>query len=110
MLTSCVTVPVTPGATVKVAVVMVVGSIACAKVAAITVLGQTPADPSGGVTETGGGAGTQAAALVVKVHTKLLANAFPVISCAPVVMVAVYSVLNVSGAAGVKMAVSLEAS
>ena len=88
-VTSPVTVPVTPGATVKVVVLMVVGSMACGKVAAITVLGQTPADALGGVTEIGDAAGTHITALVVKVHTKLLARLLPYMSCAAVVMVAV---------------------
>jgi hypothetical protein len=89
LVASPVTVPVTPGATVKVVVLMVVGSIACGKVAAMTVLGHTPAEASGGVTETGGAGGKQAAALVVKVQTKLLARLLPYKSCALVVIVAV---------------------
>jgi|ERR1017187_878646 hypothetical protein len=68
---SRVTTPVTPGATVKVVVLMVTGFIASLNVAVITVLGQTPAAPFRGVTEitVGGGGGAHAAAAVVKVHT-----------------------------------------
>ena len=42
---------------VKVVALIVVGSIACGKVAATTVLGHIPAEPLGGVTETGGAGG-----------------------------------------------------
>jgi hypothetical protein len=83
---------------------------ACGKVAATTVLGQIPEEPSGGVTEVGGAGGRHSVAPVVKVHTKLLASAVPNMFCAPVVMVAVYSVLTTRLADGVKIAVSLEAS
>src|ERR1700680_2108392 len=51
---SWVTVPVTPGVTVKVVMLMVAGSIACGKMAATTMLGHTPAEPLGGTTEIGG--------------------------------------------------------
>ena len=54
---SWVTVPVTPGVTLKVIAFIVAGSIACGKVAATTMLGHTPAEPSGGVTEIGGAGG-----------------------------------------------------
>lgn len=68
---SRVTVPVMPGATVKVVVLMVTGFIASLNVAVITVLGHTPTAPLGGVTEStvGGGGAVHAAAAVVKVHT-----------------------------------------
>jgi hypothetical protein len=89
---------------------IVVGSIAWGNVAAITVLGQIPVEMLGGVTEIGAAGGTHAVALVVKVHTALLARPLPYMSCAPVVIVAVYSVLNARALAGVKIAVSLEAS
>ena len=56
-VTSGVTVPVTPGDTVKVVGLMVAGSIACGKVALTTVLGHIPAEPLGGVTEMGGAGG-----------------------------------------------------
>lgn len=110
LLGSWVTVPVTPGATVKVAGVTVAGSMAWGNVAEITVFWHTPTAALGGPTETGGTGGRHATAAVVKVHTKLLANAFPNMSCAAVVIVAVYSVLRARGFAGVKIAVSLDAS
>jgi uncharacterized protein (DUF58 family) len=74
------------------------------------VVGQIPVERLGGVTETGAAGGTHAVALVVKVHTALLARLLPYMSCAPVVIVAVYSVLKARLRAGVKIAVSLEAS
>jgi len=51
LVVSCVTIPTTPGATVKVVALMVAGFIALLKVAVITALGQTVA-PLTGVTET----------------------------------------------------------
>jgi hypothetical protein len=68
-------------------VLIVEGFIASLKVAVTTVLGQTPDEPFGGVTETTVGA--HRLAPVVKVHTKLLASALPNVSLAPVVIVAV---------------------
>src|ERR1700687_1582653 len=84
---SWVTVPVTPGVTVKVVMLMVAGSIACGKMAATTMLGQTPAEPLGGITERGGGGAWHGWAPVVKVHTKSLASTLPNRSRAPVVIV-----------------------
>lgn len=114
LVPSWVTVPdtgVVPGPVkVKVAVLMVAGFIAWGKVAATTVLGQIPLEPSGGVTEVGGAGGTQSLAPVVKVQTKLLASAVPNMFWAPVVMVAVNKVPTVRLAEGVKIAVSLGAS
>src|SRR3984957_14495965 len=81
---SWVTVPVTPGVTVKGVALMVAGAIACGKVAATTMLGHPPAEPLGGVTETGGAGGWHGFAPVVKVHTKLAARVLPNMSCAPV--------------------------
>jgi hypothetical protein len=89
LVTSEVTVPVTPGVTVKVVVLMVAGSIACGKVAATIVLGHIPPEPLGGVTEVGGAGTRHGVARVVNVQTKLLANAMPYASVAPVVIVAV---------------------
>lgn len=68
---SSVTVPVTPGATVKVVMLMVTGFIASLNVAVITALGHTPTAPLGGVAEitAGGGGVAHAEAAVVKVHT-----------------------------------------
>ena len=114
MVPSWVTVPLTdvvPGPLkVKVVVLIVAGSMACGKTAATTVLGQIPLETFGGVTEVGGAGGRQSVAAVVKVHTKLLASAVPNMFCAPMVIVAVYSVLTARLADGVKIAVSLEAS
>ena len=70
-------------------------------------LGQTPTETVGGVTEITVG-GTQLP--VVKVHTKLLARAMPYSSVAPVVIVAVYAVVARRALDGVKVAVLLDAS
>jgi hypothetical protein len=80
-----------PGAVnVKVVVLIVEGSIASLKVATTTVLGHMPLAPLGGVTEiTVGGPDEHVVLPVVKLHTKLLANAMPFASVAPVVIVAV---------------------
>ena len=88
---SRVTIPVTPGDTVKVRVLIVTGFMASLKVAVTTVFGHTPSAPFRGATEitAGGGGPGQAVAAVVKVHTKLLASALPNESVAPVVIVAV---------------------
>ena len=51
LVESCVMVPVTPGATIKVVALMVEGFIALLKVTVTTELGQTPAAPLRGVTE-----------------------------------------------------------
>lgn len=89
---------------VKVAVLMVAGFIARLKVAVTTVLGQIPVIPFRGVTEITVG-GAHSALLVVNVHTKLLASALPNVSFAPVVIVAVYKVVNARALGGVKVAV-----
>jgi hypothetical protein len=77
-----------PDVTVNVVVVMEAGFIASLKVAVTTVLGQMPVARLGGVTESTTG-GAQGVLLVVKLHTKLLANGLPKVSVAPVVIVAV---------------------
>src|SRR6202035_368025 len=97
---SWVMVPVTPGATVKVAAVMVATFMASLKVAVTTVLEQTPVDALGGVTETTVGGGLHPLAAVVKVQRKLLARALPNRSLAPVVMVAEETVLTARGLEG----------
>src|ERR1700736_173442 len=109
-VTSGVIVPVTPGLTVKVVALRVEGSIACGKVATITVSGHAPEDALGGVTALGGPGIRQGLALVVKLHTKLAARALPYMSVAPVVIVAVYAVPSASVAVDVRVAVSLGAS
>ena len=57
LLTSGVMVPVMPGVTVKVVMLIVEGSIACGKVTATKVLGHSPTEPLGGVSEMGGAGG-----------------------------------------------------
>jgi hypothetical protein len=85
---------------VKVAAVIVAGSIASLNVAEIAALTATPIAPLAGTVETtvGGGA-------VVKVHTKFAANAAPVGSFAPVVIEAVYEAPVARGVDGVNVAV-----
>jgi hypothetical protein len=96
---------VEPGpARVKVVVLMLEGCIAALKVAVTNVLGQMPPVLLAGATETTVGA-AHAVALVVKVHVKLLANAVPDASWAPVVIVPVYSVFSTRALDGVKVAV-----
>ena len=104
VLPAYVTVPATgvvPGpVTVKVAALIVAGFMTSLNVAEIAVLTATAAAPFAGTVEMtlGGGA-------VVKVHTKLAASAAPAGSFAPVVMVAVNTVLLGRTAVGVKVAV-----
>jgi hypothetical protein len=99
-----VTVPptgVAPGPTkVNVAELIVAGFIASLNVAEIAVLTLTPVVPLAGTVETTVGAGA-----VVKVHTKLAASAAPVRFFAPVVMVAVNTVLVARTLIGVNVAV-----
>jgi hypothetical protein len=92
---------------VKVVVLIEEGFIASLKVAVTTVLGQTPGVPLGGVSEITVG-GAHNAPLVVKVHPKLLANALPNVSVAPVVIAAVYKVFSARALDGVKVAVKPE--
>jgi hypothetical protein len=84
---------------VKVAALIVAGFIGSLNVADTEVLTSTPVAPIIGTVETTVGA------LVVKLHTKLLASAFPDVSVAPVVIVAVYTVLAAKAAIGVNVAV-----
>jgi hypothetical protein len=97
------TVPITgvaPGPVkVKVAALIVAGFIGSLNVADTGVLTGTPVAPIVGTVETTVGAP------VVKVHTKLLASAFPSVSVAPVVIVAVYTVLAAKATTGVNVAV-----
>lgn len=98
------TVPATgvaPGpVTVKVAALMVAGSMAALNVAEIGVLTATALAKFAGIVETTVGAGA-----VVKVHTKLAARPTPAESFAPVVIVALNKVLLARTAVGVKVAV-----
>ena len=79
---------------------IVAGFIGALNVAEMSVFTATAGAPFTGTVETtlGGGA-------VVKVHTKLAVSGAPVGSCAPVVMVAVNSVLFARRAVGVNVAV-----
>jgi len=99
-----VTVPATgvaPGpVTVNVVALIVAGFMASLKVAEMGVLTATPVAPLIGTVET-----TVGAAAVVKVQTKLAASPAPVRSFAPVVIVAVNTVLAASVVAGVNVAV-----
>jgi hypothetical protein len=99
-----VTVPATgvaPGpAKVNVAALIVAGFMASLNVAEIVVLAATPVAPLTGTVET-----TVGAAAVVKVQTKLAASPAPVRFLAPVVIVAVNTVLVASVVVGVNVAV-----
>ena len=75
-----------PAVKVKVVVLMVAGFIASLKTAATTEAEQTPTAPLLGDPDSTVG-GAQASPEVVKPHVKLLANATPNESAAPVVMV-----------------------
>jgi hypothetical protein len=98
-----VTAPITgmaPGPVkVNVAALIVAGFMASLNVAETAVLTGTPVAPIVGTVETTVGAP------VVKLHEKLLASAFPTVSVAPVVIVAVYTVLAAKDAIGVNVAV-----
>ena len=92
---------VAPGpVTVKVPALMVDAFIGALNVAETRVLTGTAAAPFTGTVET-----TVGGAAVVKVHTKLAASAAPVLSFAPVVIVAVYTVEVARSAASVNVAV-----
>jgi hypothetical protein len=99
-----VTVPATgvaPGPVkVNVAALIVAGFMGPLKVAETVVLTATPVAPLTGTVET-----TVGAAAVIKVHTKLAASPAPVRFVAPVVIVAVNTVLVASVVVGVKVAV-----
>ena len=98
------TVPVTgvaPGpVSVKVAEVIVAGSMAWLNVAEIGVLTATSVAALAGIVET-----TVGGTVVVKVRVKLTANGAPVGSLAPVVIVSVYRVPVARRADGVNLAV-----
>src|ERR1700724_1753173 len=82
-------VPLTPGATVKVAELMLAAFMASLKLTVTTLLEQTPDEALGGLTEATTGAGLHPLAAVVKRQTKLLARALPKRSRTPVVIAAV---------------------
>ena len=83
----------------------VAGFIATLKVAVRAWLMGTPVAPFAGVVEIT--AGKVGAGTVLKLHTKLLASALPARSVAPVVIVAVSTVLSGSRAVGVNVATVL---
>lgn len=78
-----------PLLTVKVLPVMVAGSIGSLNVAVMAVLRETPAAPLAGLTDVTEGAVASVVVPVVKVQLKGAARGVPVVSFAPVVMVAV---------------------
>jgi hypothetical protein len=107
VLPASVTVPATgvaPGpVTVKVVPLMVAAFIASLNVAEMVVFTATAVAPFVGTVETT--VGGTAVAAVVNVHTKLTASEVPAGSFAPVVMVAVNTVLLARTADGVNVAV-----
>ena len=96
-------IPVTPGLTVKVVVLMVEVFIASLKVAVITASEHTPVAPLAGVTETTVGGGLHPLAAVLKLQTKSVASPLPKVSRTPVVRVAVKTVFTARGFDGVKV-------
>ena len=93
-----------PGAvTVTFAAVIVSGSIASLKVAAIFLFSATPVALFAGSVEVTVGAVVSAVAPVVKLQTKLLASGLPARSLAPVVIVTVKAVLGARWPEGVKV-------
>ena len=82
-------IPMTPGLTPRVVLLMVAGFIASLKVAVITVLEHTPAEPLAGLSEITVGGGLHPLAAVLKLHVKSVAKGLPKVSLAPVVMMAV---------------------
>ena len=99
--------------TVKLPALIVAGAISSLNAAVIAVFVATSAVGPGivvtGTVDVTMGRVVSGAIPVVKVHTKLLANAMPVVSVAPVVIVAVHTVLIGKLAAGVKVATRLAA-
>ena len=79
----------TPGAIVKVVVLIDEIFIASLKVAVMTAREHTPVAPLRGFTETTVGGELHPLAAVLKLHTKSVARALPKVSCTPVVIVAV---------------------
>ena len=91
-------------ASVKVAVVMVSGSMASLKVALIVLLIQTPTAAVAGLVESTAGAIASLATPVVKFQLKALASGFPASSVTPVPSVATQVVLTGNAVAGTKVA------
>src|SRR5439155_8945298 len=84
-------IPLTPGLTVKVVVLMDEAFIASLKVAVMPAREHTPVAPFAGVTETTVGGELHPLAAVLKLHTKSVAKKLPKVSLTPVVRVAVRS-------------------
>src|SRR5438046_288096 len=91
---------------VKLAVLIVRGSIASLKVALMVWLIGTAVAPSAGTVELTVGLVVSGVAPVVKLQPKLAASALPARSMAPVEIVAVYAVRGARAPAGVKVAVT----
>lgn len=101
---------VTPGpVTVKLAAVMVVGSIASLKATATLLLVGTPVEPQVGARDVTVGAVVAVPTAVVKLHPKFAAIAVPVADLAVLVTVTVMRVLGGRGPVGVNCAVLLAA-
>src|SRR5690348_15977025 len=98
---------VPPGpVTLKLAVLIVKGSIALLKVALMVWLIPTPVAPLAGTVAVTAGGAVSRATPVVKLQPKSAASALPARSLAPVVIAAVYVVRGARGLAGMKVAVT----
>src|SRR5207302_87077 len=98
---------VPPGpVTLKLAVLIVKGSIASLKVALMVRLIATAVAPLAGTVELTDGGGVSGVAAVVKLQPKSVTSALPASALAPVVIVAVYAVGGARALAGVKVAVT----
>src|SRR5436853_58064 len=96
-------IPVRPGATVKVVVLIDEVFIASLKVAVMIAREHTPVAPLAVVTETTVGSGLHPLAARLNFHLKSLASPLPNRSLTPVVRVAVKTVLMARGLDGVKV-------
>jgi len=101
----CVTVPTTPGVSVKSVGVIVVGFIGSLKLTVTAALGHAPTLLSAGTIAVTTGAGAQEFEAVVKLDTYAAFNGLPYTSSAPVEIVIVYVTAGLSSAVGVKVAV-----
>src|SRR5437879_9483234 len=98
---------VPPGpVTLKLAVLIVKGSIASLKVALMVRLIAPAVAPLAGTVELTVGGVVSGVAAVVKLQPKSVTSALPARSLAPVVIVAVYAVRGARALAGVKVAVT----
>src|SRR5438477_29264 len=98
---------VPPGpVTLKLAVLIVKGSIASLKVALMVRLIATAVAPAAGTVALTSGRVVSGVTAVVKLQLKSAASALPARSLAPVVIVAVYAVTGARTLAGVKVAVT----